>query len=440
MGIKLNSCSCFKNSDDIAIEVELNSSKMRKVRHVSEPIPNLFQKNKSFLSSSNEPEISKIMNYNEDESNISENNELKPLIKNINVPEIIIQSVFKGYIYRKKFNEIDGIKQELVEENEKIVKSIDDNFISKLILKGEKLFTSQNFEDNWKKYYNSNEIKDIILNNEKIYIIKNDFIIKTKCLLSKYKDEDCLYKGTLLLNNIQKALNGKKKYNINFLTGKGALYLRKGSKFEGNFIKGELNGWCRYISTKVVCYEGLFINGVLNGKGEIIKIDEKRRMHFYKGDIINFKKEGKGIEKTNDFNYEGDFKNDIKHGKGKINYNSGDCYEGEFFKGGITGKGFYKWNNKHTYLGDFIEGKMHGKGLYKWPDGNEYEGEYINNVKEGKGEFRWKDGRVYNGAFENGRPHGKGLLTVKGITFNAVFDKGRYLGDINALIASRSNP
>ena len=83
---------------------------------------------------------------------------------------------------------------------------------------------------------------------------------------------------------------------------------------------------------------------------------------------------------------------------------------------------------------------MHGKGLYKWPDGNEYEGEYINNVKEGKGEFRWKDGRVYTGAFENGRPHGKGLLTVKGITFNAVFDEGRYLGDINALISSRSNP
>ena len=81
------------------------------------------------------------------------------------------------------------------------------------------------------------------------------------------------------------------QYNINLLTGKGALYLRKGTKFEGNFIKGELNRWCRYISTKVVCYEGLFINGVLNGKGEIIKIDEKRRMHFYKGDIINFKKE-----------------------------------------------------------------------------------------------------------------------------------------------------
>lgn len=439
MGIKLDSCSCFKNSDDIAIEVELNSSKKKKIKILTQPISNSLQKKESFKSSSIEPELSKIISNKDYESIFSEKNDLKPLIKNINSPEIIIQSIFRGYIYRKKFNEIDGIKQELIEENNKIVKSIENDFVSKLIIKGEKLFSNKDFEENWKKYYDSKEIDELILQNKNIYMnIKKDILIKTNCLLSKYKNEDCLYKGTLFLNNIQKD-NHKKAYNINSLTGKGILYLRNGKKFQGNFINGELNGWCRYINTKGVCYEGLFINGVLNGKGEIIKIDEKRRKHIYKGDLKNFKKEGKGVEKTSDFNYEGEFKNDIKHGKGKIHYNNGDIYEGQFNNGEITGKGFYTWKNKHTYLGDFVGGKMHGRGLYKWTDGNQYEGEYNNNIKEGQGEFRWKDGRVYKGTFENGRPHGKGLLTVKGITFDAAFDNGRYLGDLHASINSPSN-
>lgn len=439
MGIKLDSCSCFKNSDDIAIEVELNSSKKKKIKILTQPISNSLQKKESFKSSSIEPELSKIISNKDYESIFSEKNDLKPLIKNINSPEIIIQSIFRGYIYRKKFNEIDGIKQELIEENNKIVKSIENDFVSKLIIKGEKLFSNKDFEENWKKYYDSKEIDELILQNKNIYMnIKKDILIKTNCFLSKYKNEDCLYKGTLFLNNIQKN-NHKKTYNINSLTGKGILYLRNGKKFQGNFINGELNGWCRYINTKGVCYEGLFINGVLNGKGEIIKIDEKRRKHIYKGDLKNFKKEGKGVEKTSDFNYEGEFKNDIKHGKGKIHYNNGDIYEGQFNNGEITGKGFYTWKNKHTYLGDFVGGKMHGRGLYKWTDGNQYEGEYNNNIKEGQGEFRWKDGRVYKGTFENGRPHGKGLLTVKGITFDAAFDNGRYLGDLHASINSPSN-
>ena len=439
MGIKLDSCSCFKNSDDIAIEVELNSSKKKKIKILTQPISNSLQKKESFKSSSIEPELSKIISNKDYESIFSEKNDLKPLIKNINSPEIIIQSIFRGYIYRKKFNEIDGIKQELIEENNKIVKSIENDFVSKLIIKGEKLFSNKDFEENWKKYYDSKEIDELILQNKNIYMnIKKDILIKTNCLLSKYKNEDCLYKGTLFLNNIQKN-NHKKTNNINSLTGKGILYLRNGKKFQGNFINGELNGWCRYINTKGVCYEGLFINGVLNGKGEIIKIDEKRRKHIYKGDLKNFKKEGKGVEKTSDFNYEGEFKNDIKHGKGKIHYNNGDIYEGQFNNGEITGKGFYTWKNKHTYLGDFVGGKMHGRGLYKWTDGNQYEGEYNNNIKEGQGEFRWKDGRVYKGTFENGRPHGKGLLTVKGITFDAAFDNGRYLGDLHASINSPSN-
>ena len=51
----------------------------------------------------------------------------------------------------------------------------------------------------------------------------------------------------------------------------------------------------------------------------------------------------------------------------------------------------------------------------------------------------WWDTFDYKGSFEKGRPHGKGLLTVKGITFDAIFENGKYLGDLQSSINSHSN-
>ena len=442
MGIKLDSCSCFKNSDDIAIEVELNSDKNDKIQILMQQNQIPIYKKELIKSSSIEHELSKIISNNDNESAFSEKNGIKPFVSNIKPPEIVIQSIFRGYLYRKKLNEISGLKNQIIGKDNEIIKKIENNFISKLTLKREKLFLNEKFEDNWKKYYNLEEIEHLLEKNKNIKKNnENDIIIKTKCLLSQYKNENCLYKGSLSLNSIQKNKYIKNTFNIDKLTGKGILYIKNGKKYEGNFLNGELNGWCRYLNTKGVCYEGLFINGVLNGKGEIIKIDDNRRKNIYKGDIKNFKKEGKGEEKTNDYFYEGDFVNDLRHGNGKMIFynNNGDSYEGQFTNGEITGKGFYIWKNKHTYFGDFVAGKMHGKGLYKWTDGNQYEGEYINNIKEGQGEFKWKDGRIYKGNFKNGKPHGKGLLTVKGITLNAIFENGQYLGDLQSSLYSPSN-
>ena len=437
MGIKIESCSCFKNSTEIAIEVSMNSLKNGRIKIFAKP-----EKIELHKSISMGTILSKLSN-NENDSLILEKTDIKSLLKNIRAPELIIQSSYNGYSYRKKFNEKKGIKYKLIKEKNKKIKSIENNFISPLTLKLEKLFLNQNFENNWKKYYSENEINNFIKknNNSTTHNTNSNTIIiqlhvKTECLLSKYKNENCLFQGILAINSVKKnknQINNIKTFNINSLTGKGSLYLQNGKKFEGNFINGELNGWCRYISDKAICYEGLFIDGVLNGKGEIITINENRKKYIYKGDIINFKKEGIGIEKTNDYNYEGEFHNDIKHGKGKIIFynNNSESYEGDFKNGDITGKGFYIWKNKHTYLGDFLRGKMHGKGIYKWPDGNVYEGEYIYGIKEGYGEFKWNDGRIYKGPFKNGKQHGKGRLTVNGTTFDAIFEKGKYMGELH---------
>lgn len=140
-----------------------------------------------------------------------------------------------------------------------------------------------------------------------------------------------------------------------------------------------------------------------------------------------WKKEGKGIEKNKNYTYLGSFKDDLRHGKGKIIFNEGEeYYEGEFTNGKMTGYGFYKWSNNNTYKGQFLDGNLHGKGIFKWNDGNEYEGDYVNNIKEGQGEYRCKNGKKYKGPYKNGKQHGIGILTTpNGESFEVEYNDGK---------------
>ena len=151
MGIKLDSCSCFKNTDDIDIEVELNPEQKRRIQILAQPNKFSLYKNYSLHNSLIDHQLSNIMSNNDNNSELSENSLIKPLINHIKRPEIIIQSIFRGYIYRKKFNEINGIKYELIEKSNEKIESIEKNFISKLLLKSKNLFSTEKFEKNWKK-------------------------------------------------------------------------------------------------------------------------------------------------------------------------------------------------------------------------------------------------------------------------------------------------
>ena len=297
-------------------------------------------------------------------------------------------------------------------------------FITEKMQGYEKLFEKKLDLNGWKKFY---DVKD----NHVLKLVnmgKDKKKLKSYAeIIIKLKNKDCLYKGQIDEDN-----------NI---YGYGVLYNKNGEKYEGVFDNEKLNGWGRYINQKGTCYEGLFKNGILTGKGIIIKEvvkNFKKGKYYFEGDIKNFLKEGKGIEKTDDYEYEGDFKNDLKEGKGTIKfYKGGELYEGDFKKDEMTGSGTYTFSNKNTYKGEFLKGKMHGKGIYKWWNGNVYEGEYVNNVKEGEGEFIWNNGKIYKGKFSKGTPHGEGTLTIKGVSYDAVFEYGKFKGKIDDINQSK---
>ena len=290
-------------------------------------------------------------------------------------------------------------------------KSLENNniYYTENLENAEKLFTKPlDFSNDYLKYCDNDELKNLIINNQ-----KNKNNNYTDGLILEINGKKCFYKG-----NIDKNDN---------LEGYGELYTEDGNKYEGIFNNNILNGLGRYIKNDGTCLEGIFKNNEIISKATILSKDNNDKLLTYFGSIKNLKKNGKGIEYNEDYNYNGDFINNIKEGKGKIIFiNFGDIYEGDFHDDKINGKGFYKWKNKETYYGDFINAKMHGHGIYKWPDGSQYEGEYINNIKVGYGIYKWRDGRIFKGNFENGKPH-FGKITINGITAECEYKNGKFM-------------
>ena len=377
MGLSIKTCSCLKSSQE-------QNSEFRPILNTSSKNDNsMYQSNRRTpaMKSNN----NKIFTFGKGRRPSNLSNQIK------------IQTVIRSFLFRKKFFNPERIKK-YREDDENIIKQKRFELIPKELLDKDNLIKKE-FNDDFLDKLENNK------NNNGPKLKK----VKTNCLVTKYS----LYKG-------EQSLDGK-------FNGYGELYFKEGKKYEGNFIDGKLNGYGRFINLSGNDYEGMFKDDKFqDGKGKIINFGENGEKIVYEGDIKDMAREGNGIEKTKDHTYIGQFKNDLKNGKGKIIFSGGDeYYEGDFLNNKQTGKGFYKWKDGNTYEGDFVDGKMHGRGLYRWANGDEYEGEFVNNIREGQGERRWKNGKKSQGYFKNGKQHGKGFIYYNGNKQEVEFNNGK---------------
>ena len=93
--------------------------------------------------------------------------------------------------------------------------------------------------------------------------------------------------------------------------------------------------------------------------------------------------------------YAGEMKNRVPHGKGVMVY----------YKDNLGG-----WK---TYEGDFKEGIREGNGKMTYRNGDYYEGEFKNWVRDGYGEFHYSNGTIYKGQLRYNVRHGRGKLINK---------------------------
>ncbi len=67
-----------------------------------------------------------------------------------------------------------------------------------------------------------------------------------------------------------------------------------------------------------------------------------------------------------------------RHGWGRFS-NGGEKYEGEFKDNNIHGRGKYQFASGAIYEGEWVNNKFQGRGTYTWPSGAAYTGTWIEN-------------------------------------------------------------
>lgn len=125
---------------------------------------------------------------------------------------------------------------------------------------------------------------------------------------------------------------------------------------------------------------------------------------------VKTKKNGQNrCELDNGDVYEGGYKDDKRHGKGKYISHKGWTYEGDFMFDEMTGNGKVVFANGQTYEGGWLFGKRHGHGEEKYANGNRYVGEYNQDQFHGQGTYYYADGDIYEGSYESGIRSGHGI-------------------------------
>lgn len=125
------------------------------------------------------------------------------------------------------------------------------------------------------------------------------------------------------------------------------------------------------------------------------------------------KRQGPGVyrqSKTGSV-YDGDWKDNMRHGVGVLTFASGLEYSGEFFNDAIHGQGTVTLIDSSVYTGSFFNGLFHGKGtLEESATKSVYTGEFSNGVRDGEGEEGYRDGTKYKGECRNGKRQGFGTF------------------------------
>ena len=67
------------------------------------------------------------------------------------------------------------------------------------------------------------------------------------------------------------------------------------------------------------------------------------------------------------------------------------------------------YNDGEKYEGQFKDDKRHGKGIFYYASGDKYDGEWKNNNRHGKGIEYYADGAKYDGEWKYGYKHGRGI-------------------------------
>lgn len=121
---------------------------------------------------------------------------------------------------------------------------------------------------------------------------------------------------------------------------------------------------------------------------------------------------GKGrMEWTSGAVYEGQFREDQRHFvTGTMQFPNGDRYEGAWVHNLMHGHGTYTTADNYQFKGLFLHGHISAEGTLLCPNGVRYEGEVRDLKPTGEGRMHYPNGNVYEGEVVRGVRMGEGRL------------------------------
>lgn len=239
--------------------------------------------------------------------------------------------------------------------------------------------------------------------NEKEKEIKNNFNKKIPELgkIIHIRDYEGLISEKIRLKISKNKLNYKKYLQKELITYNSfPIQFKNENVYYGNWNQNnEMEGYgIYYINEQKVVTEGIWI------KGNIIF----GRIFFPNGKI-----------------YEGEIKNSVPHGKGKMCFDNRESYEGDFAMGEMTGNGTFIFADKTVYNGGMRNGLFNGKGKMKWNNGIEYDGNFLDSTFSGKGKIFNVQGEEYEGNFDKNEFNGEGIYSFNnGDEYKGNFEYG----------------
>lgn len=183
---------------------------------------------------------------------------------------------------------------------------------------------------------------------------------------------------------------------------------RSGAAYEGEWHQGMRHGVGKQRWPDNTEYIGEWKRGRAMGNGRIKHADGDT----YCGQWVNGRAQGRGVYRaqTGQAVYEGEFKCDLRDGKGIELWIDGSYYSGEFVKGAKHGLGEHVWPDSTHYLGTWRGNELCGPGRYTMKDGIVYEGHWSKSAIHGIGSYQWPNGQTYNGYYKMDKKHGLGVM------------------------------
>ena len=141
--------------------------------------------------------------------------------------------------------------------------------------------------------------------------------------------------------------------------------------------------------------------------------------------------------------YEGEWENNLPHGKGYFKDQNNNWYKGEFKYGYFWGKGQLSVADLYLYQGDFIMSRRQGTGICKFfiQKGEKYEGQWKEDQMNGLGKYIKSTKHYYYGNMANDKYNGNGKLVTPDGWIEGLFRNGlpngflkQYLDNENVMI------